>query len=95
VLDPAPELPLPDPLLPLYVPAPDPVLVDPLGAVVAGTGGLVRAGVGDPPATGSAAWMGVVLTVWDPAGVETCVAFGTVAFFEMRAAAAVRWGSFC
>ncbi len=38
--------------------------------------------------------MGVVLTVWDLAGVETCVAFGTVVFFEMRAGAAVPCGSF-
>ncbi|MGP0037475.1 MAG: hypothetical protein ACLP4R_23310, partial [Solirubrobacteraceae bacterium] len=65
MLDPAPELPLPDPLLPVYVPPLDPVLVDPLGAVVAGAGGLVPAGVGDPPATRSAPWTGVVMTVSD------------------------------
>ena len=35
------------------------------------------------------------MTVSDLAGVETCVAFGTVVFLEMRAVAAIRCGSFC
>lgn len=83
MLDPPAELPLPDPLLTLYVPAPDPVLVDPLGALVAGPGGLVRAGAGDPPLTRSALWMGLVLTVWDLAEFETCGAFAAVGFLEM------------
>jgi hypothetical protein len=64
VLDPAPELPVPDPgpdhpqlpdspwddpLLLVYGLTSDPVVVDLLGSLVIGTGALTPAGAGDPP----------------------------------------------